>query len=195
MHCTSRFFSPALEDRRVGAEDLKLAVKLAIAPRGIFMQQPPDDDEEMLVSVFCFHRASAPGTMRASRGVVECTLHAFFAPVFVFVCYRVACRVWRWVALSGNRRHGWEVHQEKIESRAIPNNRAQWQQNSFISSCFFGQCMRVNILFFSSLSAIPSSPPFLLPLSGFECGASRDQSMCVSPGTFLALRCRASSLG
>ncbi|CAM9893026.1 unnamed protein product [Sphacelaria rigidula] len=42
--------SAALEDRRVGAEDLKLAVKLAIAPRGIFMQQPPDDDEEMLVS-------------------------------------------------------------------------------------------------------------------------------------------------
>lgn len=40
--------SAALEDRRVSAEDLKLAVKLAIAPRGIFMQQPPDDEEEML---------------------------------------------------------------------------------------------------------------------------------------------------
>lgn len=39
----------ALEDRRVTAEDLKLAVKLAIAPRGIFMQTP-QDDEEMLVS-------------------------------------------------------------------------------------------------------------------------------------------------
>lgn len=33
----------------MSAEDLKLAVKLAIAPRGIFMQQPPDDEEEMLV--------------------------------------------------------------------------------------------------------------------------------------------------
>ncbi|CAM9393422.1 unnamed protein product [Ectocarpus sp. 12 AP-2014] len=39
--------SAALEDRRVSAEDLKLAVKLAIAPRGIFMQMP-QDDEEML---------------------------------------------------------------------------------------------------------------------------------------------------
>ncbi|CAM9346134.1 unnamed protein product [Ectocarpus fasciculatus] len=39
--------SAALEDRRVSAEDLKLAVKLAIAPRGIFMQTP-QDDEEML---------------------------------------------------------------------------------------------------------------------------------------------------
>eukprot|EP00904_Undaria_pinnatifida_P010858 jgi/Undpi1/6902/HiC_scaffold_21.g09377.m1 len=39
--------SAALEDRRPSAEDLKLAVKLAIAPRGIFMQTP-QDDEEML---------------------------------------------------------------------------------------------------------------------------------------------------
>ncbi|CAM9938093.1 unnamed protein product, partial [Laminaria digitata] len=39
--------SAALEDRRATAEDLKLAVKLAIAPRGIFMQTP-QDDEEML---------------------------------------------------------------------------------------------------------------------------------------------------
>lgn len=43
--------SPALEDRRVSAEDLKLAVKLAIAPRGIFMQTPPDDEEMMVRSV------------------------------------------------------------------------------------------------------------------------------------------------
>lgn len=38
----------ALEDRRVSAEDLKLAVKLAIAPRGIFMNTPQDEDEEMV---------------------------------------------------------------------------------------------------------------------------------------------------
>lgn len=50
-HCPLFLFchSLALEDRRPSADDLKLAVKLAIAPRGIFMQQPPDDDEEMLV--------------------------------------------------------------------------------------------------------------------------------------------------
>ncbi|CAM9767635.1 unnamed protein product [Ascophyllum nodosum] len=40
--------SAALEDRRVSADDLKLAVKLAIAPRGIFMQTPPDDEEMMM---------------------------------------------------------------------------------------------------------------------------------------------------
>lgn len=43
--------SPALEDRRVTADDLKLAVKLAIAPRGIFMQTPPDDEEMMVSSL------------------------------------------------------------------------------------------------------------------------------------------------
>eukprot|EP00903_Cladosiphon_okamuranus_P012770 g11938.t1 len=40
--------SAALEDRRVSAEDLKLAVKLAIAPRGIFMNTPQDDEEMMM---------------------------------------------------------------------------------------------------------------------------------------------------
>ncbi|CAM9944589.1 unnamed protein product, partial [Choristocarpus tenellus] len=39
--------SAALEDRRVTADDLKLAVKLAIAPRGIFMQMPDDEQMEM----------------------------------------------------------------------------------------------------------------------------------------------------
>ncbi|CAM9349252.1 unnamed protein product [Phaeothamnion confervicola] len=34
----------ALEDRPVKADDLKLAVKLAIAPRGVFMQQPPEEE-------------------------------------------------------------------------------------------------------------------------------------------------------
>jgi len=38
----------ALEDRRISADDLKLAVKLAIAPRGIFMQSPPEDEEMMV---------------------------------------------------------------------------------------------------------------------------------------------------
>lgn len=40
--------SAALEDRRVSADDLKLAVKLAIAPRGIFMNTPQDDEEMMM---------------------------------------------------------------------------------------------------------------------------------------------------
>ncbi|CAM9627992.1 unnamed protein product [Chrysoparadoxa australica] len=38
--------SAALEDRRVSSDDLRLAVKLAIAPRGTFFQQP--QDEEMM---------------------------------------------------------------------------------------------------------------------------------------------------
>lgn len=38
----------ALEDRRISADDLKLAVKLAIAPRGIFMQSPLEDEEMMV---------------------------------------------------------------------------------------------------------------------------------------------------
>ncbi|CAN0432707.1 unnamed protein product, partial [Discosporangium mesarthrocarpum] len=37
----------ALEDRRVTADDLKLAVKLAIAPRGLFMLDELPDDEQM----------------------------------------------------------------------------------------------------------------------------------------------------
>eukprot|EP00559_Dactyliosolen_fragilissimus_P009623 CAMPEP_0184864828 /NCGR_PEP_ID=MMETSP0580-20130426/16109_1 /TAXON_ID=1118495 /ORGANISM="Dactyliosolen fragilissimus" /LENGTH=792 /DNA_ID=CAMNT_0027363749 /DNA_START=247 /DNA_END=2625 /DNA_ORIENTATION=+ len=39
--------SAALEGRQVTSEDLRLAVKLAIAPRGTFIQTPMDDDEMM----------------------------------------------------------------------------------------------------------------------------------------------------
>lgn len=44
----------ALEDRRISADDLKLAVKLAIAPRGIFMQNPPDDEEMMVRYMYTY---------------------------------------------------------------------------------------------------------------------------------------------
>eukprot|EP00979_Chaetoceros_neogracilis_P004835 scaffold840_cov257-Chaetoceros_neogracile.AAC.10 len=37
----------AIEGRQVNSDDLKLAVKLAIAPRGTFIQTPMDDDEMM----------------------------------------------------------------------------------------------------------------------------------------------------
>lgn len=39
--------SAALEGRQVTSEDLKLAVKLAIAPRGTFINTPPNEDEMM----------------------------------------------------------------------------------------------------------------------------------------------------
>eukprot|EP00816_Leptocylindrus_hargravesii_P008126 CAMPEP_0196802936 /NCGR_PEP_ID=MMETSP1362-20130617/2435_1 /TAXON_ID=163516 /ORGANISM="Leptocylindrus danicus, Strain CCMP1856" /LENGTH=799 /DNA_ID=CAMNT_0042174355 /DNA_START=95 /DNA_END=2494 /DNA_ORIENTATION=- len=39
--------SAALEGRQVTSEDLRLAVKLAIAPRGTFIQTPMDEDEMM----------------------------------------------------------------------------------------------------------------------------------------------------
>jgi len=39
--------SAALEGRQVTSEDLKLAVKLAIAPRGTFINSPQDEDEMM----------------------------------------------------------------------------------------------------------------------------------------------------
>lgn len=45
----------ALEDRRVSADDLKLAVKLAIAPRGIFMNTPQDDEEMMVRPVAIYN--------------------------------------------------------------------------------------------------------------------------------------------
>eukprot|EP01083_Nonionella_stella_P076100 207184_1 len=37
----------AIEGRQVTSEDLRLAVKLAIAPRGTFIQTPMDEDEMM----------------------------------------------------------------------------------------------------------------------------------------------------
>ena len=39
--------SAALEGRQVTSEDLRLAVKLAIAPRGTFINTPMDEDEMM----------------------------------------------------------------------------------------------------------------------------------------------------
>lgn len=39
--------SAALEGRQITSEDLKLAVKLAIAPRGTFINTPPDEDDMM----------------------------------------------------------------------------------------------------------------------------------------------------
>lgn len=163
MNCTFRLFSPALEDRRVGAEDLKLAVKLAIAPRGIFMQQPPDDDEEMLVSVLCFHQGSAPGTVRAPRGVLERTSTS----VFIYLCYRLTCRVWRgWLSQAIGSTDGKFIGEKKNNmSRATSDNRARWQQNNFILFCFFRKYLRVNALFFS-FSPVPASPPSRFPLSG-----------------------------
>lgn len=37
----------------MSADDLKLAVKLAIAPRGIFMNTPQDDEEMMVRPIAC----------------------------------------------------------------------------------------------------------------------------------------------
>lgn len=80
----SLMFYAALEDRRVSADDLKLAVKLAIAPRGIFMQNPQDDEEmvsyathanpkfrKMLSSAFLLEWSSSPGSLVVKNLCVE----------------------------------------------------------------------------------------------------------------------------